>query len=321
MTAAPGAVAWVAPRRAAGGGRSVGRRVDRWLFAPGTTAQLVVVRTALAGLLALRIGLWPFAQLARQPRALFSPPPFLSWLAAMPPAGAIVALQVVGVTAAVVVIAQRRPRLGFALAWAAFAVLAGLKGSQGKILHNDVLLLLASAPFLLAPPVRWQRGPARPGRAWPVRAGWVVVAVAYGTAGLRKLQSSGLSWVTSDNFRWILYSAAAGPRSALPGLTRAMANQAWLCHLLAAGLLGFELLIPLALLFRPARSVAAVAAILLHGLTWLTLGLDYWAWAGVVAILFIPWDRWLEPCAGAEPSSQVVRGEAGQQVDVGGAGQ
>ena len=69
----------------------------------------------------------------------------------MPSAWVIGALQVIGAIAAV---AGRRPAPARTsrspLAWASLLVLAGLKDSLGKILHNDVLLLLAAVPFLMA---------------------------------------------------------------------------------------------------------------------------------------------------------------------------
>ena len=41
------------------------------------------------------------------------------------------------------------------LAWGCYLVLAGLFGSRGKVMHNDLLLLWTAVPFLQAGPVLW----------------------------------------------------------------------------------------------------------------------------------------------------------------------
>jgi hypothetical protein len=123
----------------------------------------------------------------------------------------------------------------------------------------------------------------------------VVVAGAYFFSGLAKLTHSGVSWVTSDNMRFVFYEAAAGGRVAFPGVPRWLGDQAGLAHGLAAAVLLLELTFPVVLLVqgRPiANRVAAVyagAALAFHGGTWLGLGLDYWAWAAVVTIVVVDW--------------------------------
>src|SRR5690606_26987992 len=71
-------------------------------------------------------------------RPLFDPVPILAWAPSMPPAWGFVALQVVGTVAAVLAAARRWPRVTFALAWLCYLVLAGFRGSRGKVLHNDL---------------------------------------------------------------------------------------------------------------------------------------------------------------------------------------
>ena len=267
-------------------------RVDAAYMAPGSAHALGCVRVALAVLIGLRVALGPYVALTDQPDALFVPAFVVSWLSSMPPAGVIVAVQVVGVAAAVACIAGRRPRASFAVAWIALLFLAGLRGSLGKVLHNDVLLLLAAAPLLFAP------GDARPGDrrtssawGWPVRASLAVAAAVYLVAGLQKLRHSGLDWVTSDNMRWVLYGGAASGRAPTDAIARAVADRAWASQLAAAGILTLELGAPVALALRSWRVPFAVAAVALHIGTWLTLGLDYWAWAATIVVITIPWDR------------------------------
>lgn len=265
-------------------------------MAPGTGHHLAVVRTGLAVIVALRLATGPFAQLAGQPAALFRPPDLLAWLPSMPPLAVLVALPVVGTAAAVAAAAGRRPATTFALAWVSLLVLAGLRGSLGKILHNDVLLLLAALPVVLAPSgARW--GDLRPSIrwGWPVRAAQAVVAVVYAACAVQKLRHTGLAWVTGDNMRWILYSAADGSRAPTRAAALFIADRAWLSHLTAGGLLGVELAAPL-LLARPrTRPLFVLLAALLHLGTWLTLGLDYWGWALTVAVVALPVSWWHVP--------------------------
>jgi hypothetical protein len=285
-------------------------RFDRWLFGAGSAHQVAVVRSLLAVLIGLRVLVGPYRELAGQPAALFRPPPLLSWLPGMPPLWVIVAVQLVGTLAALLAAAPRRPSITFPVAWASLLFLAGLKGSLGKILHNDVLLLLAAVPFLLAP------GEARvgdrrtsPRYGWPVRAALIVIAGAYFATGAEKLVHSGLSWVSGDNMRWILYQAASGGRVHSRAIPLFIADRAWLAHVVAAGLLLTELSAPLILLFRRFRPVFIALAAALHLGTWLTLGLDYWGWALTVAILLIDWDAVAgrRPVRVPEPSAVPAR--------------
>jgi len=262
---------------------------------------MVLTQAALAAVIGLRIALGPYAGLAGQPPSLFRPVSFLRFLDAMPSAAVIVGLQLAGTLAAALAVAGRRRRATFPVAWVCLLVLAGLRSSRGKFLHNDALLLLAAVPFLLAPALRWRdRAAVAPsGRfGWPVRAATIVVAGAYFFSGWAKLRHSGLGWVTTDNMRYVLYEAAGGARVAFPAIPRWLAGQAWLTHGLATSALLLEVTFPVVLLMlgrsggraRPlVGAVYAGAAAAFHAGTWLVLGLDYWAWAAVVAVVLVDW--------------------------------
>jgi hypothetical protein len=290
--------------------------LDRWLFAPGTNHRAAIVRRGLAITIALRAALGPFRELAGQPASLFRPPPLLTWLPSMPPAGVLFAVQALAVIAAVCVLADRRPAVAFAVGWASLLFLAGCKDSLGKILHNDVLLLLTCVPVLLVPAAARVRDRTRTSRAGvPVRAAMVVIALAYFTAGVEKLAVSGLSWVTSDNMRWVMYQAASSERMWFRSFPIFVADRAWLSHLVAAGILVTELSAPLILVSRRFRTVFVGLAVALHLGTWLTLGLDYWAWILTVAVVLADWDRLLpardrarEPDAGPQLATAGARG-------------
>ena len=132
--------------------------LDDALWGPETALRLVVVYVGLAWLIGVRIAAGSYRQLTGTPAALVEPVPFLGFLDTKPSAGVFVAIQVVGTLAAAAAVGaaltRRRPQAAYAVAWICYLVLAGLRGSRGKVLHNDLLLLWVSAPFLFAPAVR-----------------------------------------------------------------------------------------------------------------------------------------------------------------------
>ena len=266
-------------------------RFRAWLFSPGSELQLTAVITGLAALIGFQLAFFPWSELAQLPPALIRPVPLLFFLHAMPPAGVIIAVQVVGVVAATMAATGWRRPATLALAWLAYLVLAALRASRGKIQHNDLLLLIGCVPFLLAPATRWLHL-ATTGRStrWggPIHTALTFVAGAYFFTGLRKLTVSGIAWVTSDNMRWILYAGANG-KAKVPEAALFIADRPWLSHLAAAAVMGFELAFPLLLLHRRARPAIVACAFAFHGGTWLTLGLDYWKYAFVVTFLLVDW--------------------------------
>jgi hypothetical protein len=266
------------------------RALDDALFGPETGRRLVFVHSALAALIAVRIGLGPYRALAELPDALFDPVPLLGFLSSMPSAGVIVVIQVVGVGAAALAACRRWPRQAFAIAWVCYLVLAGLRGSRGKVLHNDLLLLWTSAVFLLAPAgVSARDDDAKRAHGWPIRAAIVVISLVYFCAGYHKLRRSGIGWVTGDNMSFILRWGPAIGEPALPDLADDIARSDVLSRLTAALLLGVEVSFPLVIWWRWLRPWLALAAAGLHVGTWFLLGLDYWAWALTVPIVLVDW--------------------------------
>lgn len=253
--------------------------------------RFAVAARGLALLVTLRVVLGPYPQLADLPDWRFRPVSFVRVLDGMPPVGVLVALQVVGGAAGLyaVLAGGRWRRAALVVAWCCYLVLAGLRSSQGKILHNDVLLLLACVPFLVA---RDPDDDEEADAAWPVEAAAAVVALGYFLAGVAKLRHSGPAWVTGDNMRYILSWGVIDGRAHFDSWAAWVAERPWLCHLSAAGILGLELGAPVLVGVRRLRSVFVVAAGLLHVVTWFLLGLDYWAWIGVVVVVLVDWDRW-----------------------------
>jgi hypothetical protein len=264
--------------------------VDEALWGPETAARLLVVHVGLSALIGVRIAAGSYRQLADTPPALVDPVPFLGFLVRMPPAEVFVAIQVVGALAALAAVLRRRPQLAFAVAWLCYLVLAGLRGSRGKVLHNDLLLLWASAPFLFAPAAIDVRDRvARRRYGWPVRVAIVVIALIYCFAGYHKLRRSGPEWAYGDNMRYVVLWGPSVGASGWEGLARWTGEHVWVSRASGFFILGLELTFPVVIFVRWLRLWYALAAVFLHITTWFLLGLDYWAWAITVPLVLIDW--------------------------------
>lgn len=284
-------------------------RLDRRVLAPGSVHRFAAIRLALAVVIAGRVVLGPYARLADSPPAVFDPPTILSWLSAMPGLPVLVAAQVIGLVGAAMVVA-RGSRAGFALVWASLLFLAGLRTSVGKIMHNDVLLLVSSLPIIFGPVAAKLFDRRRTiAVAWPVRAAALLMALVYFWAGVQKLRFSGIGWVFGDNMRWTVYQATRTPLPKTDAVSFFIGDRPWLAKGLAGGALGLELTSPLLLVHRWGRALFVIGAVCLHTSIYATLGLDYWGWALTVAIVLAPWDRW-GAARQAEPPSAAAEGPA-----------
>ncbi len=267
------------------------RRIDGWLFAPGPGSRVWGLRTGFAALFAVRLAIGEYRGLAGQPAALFRPPPLWRWLDQMPSVEVLTVVQVVGTVLAVLAVVSWRPRWTFVGAWLCFVFLEGLVGSRFKISHNEVMVILASVPILVAPAVvSWRDRRDDPRMGWPHRAALVVVAFGYFFTGLGKLREAGLSWATSDNLKW---SLAAGVRSTKPptdAIAQFIVDHDVLANGLAFATLAVELGF-LLVLFRPRlRPVFAAVIASFHLGIYLTLGLDYFSWVAAVIVVLLPWE-------------------------------
>jgi hypothetical protein len=280
------------------------RTLERYLFASGEARRLAALRIGLFGLLAWRLAIGDYTFVAGQPEALFQPVSFMKLLPQMPGHDLTVALQVAGVAAALLAAAGLWTRGTLPVAFACALVLNGMLNATGKIVHNDVLLLLCLVPLVASPraaSAAWSvRLPSRRARAgveppaageaygWPVRTAMVVVVLAYFFVGFQKLRFSGIEWITSDNLRWVLY-ASSDSQSEPNQLALFVADRAWLAHLLAAGTVFLELFFPLALFVPRLRWLFVPGVVSLHLGIWLMMGLDYSAQALTVIIVFVNW--------------------------------
>ena len=288
--------------------------LDDALWGPETAARLLVVHVGLSVLIGVRVVAGSYRQLADTPAALVDPVPFLGFLDRMPSAQVFVGIQALGGLAALAAALRRRPQLAFAVAWVCYLVLAGLRGSRGKVLHNDLLLLWASAPFLLAPAVIDVRDRvARRRYGWPVRVAIVITALVYLFAGYHKLRRSGLEWAYGDNMRYVALWGPSIGSSGWKDMAQWVGDNVWVARASGVFILGFELTFPVVVFVRRLRVWYAVAAVFLHATTWFLLGLDYWAWAITVPLLLIDWPAavarlraWRERSTPGEPLSRVA---------------
>ncbi len=271
------------------------RRLDDVLWGPEEGRRLWFVQTGLTVLIGLRIALGSYRQLAGTPDPLFDPVPILAWLPSMPSAGVIVAIQVVGTLAAVLALARRWPRAAFAVAWVCYLVLAGIRGSRGKVLHNDLLLLWSSVPFLLAPvAARWGDRSRTRTWGWPIRSASVIAALVYCFAGYHKLRRTGIDWALGENVQYVMLWGPSIGAAKWDAMATWVGETAWAAKATGASMLLFELSFPIVLFVRRLQPLYAFVAVALHVATFLFLGLDYWAWAGTALLLFVDWPRVLD---------------------------
>jgi len=276
--------------------RRAGGRIGGWLFAPGDPRRLAAVRVGLCALLAARLASGPYPELATQPEALFRPISFLRLLERMPSPEAVAVLQSFALGAAVLATVGLLTRYTLPLAWLAALPLVAMTSSLGKVVHNDVLLLLCLVPLLPSPAgAAWSldarqrpvsaRGPAF---GWPVRTAMVVVAGAYFFSGVGKLLHAGPAWVLSDNVRWVLY-ASSDAQPTPNSFALFVADRPLLAHLVAAATLAVELGFPL-VLWRPRLAWLFVPAVVaMHAGIGLAMRLDYSAMAATVVVVMVDW--------------------------------
>jgi hypothetical protein len=271
-------------------------KAERWLFAPGDPRRLAAVRVGLCALLAARLASGPYPELATQPEALFRPISFLRLLERMPSPEVVAVLQSFALGAAVLATVGLLTRYTLPLAWLAALPLVAMTSSLGKVVHNDVLLLLCLVPLLPSPAgAVWsldarQRPVAARGPAfgWPVRTAMVVVAGAYFFSGLGKLLHAGPAWVLSDNVRWVLYASSDAQPTPNP-FALFVADRPLLAHLVAVATLAVELGFPL-VLWRPRLAWLFVPAVVaMHAGIGLAMHLDYSAMAATVVVVLVDW--------------------------------
>lgn len=277
-------------------------RVDGWIFAPEDARRLAAIRIGLCSVLAFRLATVDVGAIATR-RADFRPHFYMDLFQRLPSAETATALQVAGVTAALVAAAGLALRLSLPVAVGCSLFLNGMANDTGRMLVRDALLLLcmlllvacadaAGDAWTIRGPLRRAFGrvgghpAARRGEryGWAIRTAMIVIALAYFFAGFQKWRYSGVAWVTSDNLRWILYDQPHPNEIAL-----FVADRAVLAHLLAAGALLLETCFPLVLVVPRLRWLFIPGAVAMHVGIRLAMGLDYSAQWLTLLIVFVDW--------------------------------
>jgi hypothetical protein len=278
---------------------------------------LAAVRIGLCGLLALRLAITDYGVVAGQPAAIFQPLSYMKLFERLPSQEVVTTFQICGIVAALVAAAGLALRFSLPLAFVSTLVLNGMfQISLPVRFYNDVVLTLcllvllasgaaAGEAWNIREPVRralhrFRRGRA-PGRfsapnltssgeryGWPIRTAMLAIVLAYFFVGFQKWRYSGLSWVTSDNLRWILY-ASSDNQSHPNSLALFIADRPLLAHVFAAGSLLLETCFPLVLLVRRLRWLFIPGVVAMHVGIRLAIGLDYSAQWLTVLIVFVNW--------------------------------
>lgn len=188
--------------------------------------------------------------------------------------------------------------------------LLGLPHNFAKIEHSDTLVVLVLGILALsrcgdgwsvdqllwggrhgsAPSAGWSKMSGE--YTWPVRTVWLIFALIFFAAGASKIRRSGIEWILSDNLAILLiqsnyYVANVDPLTSW-GLH--LAQYGWLCRLLAAATIVFEVSYPLTLFSRGARRVIVpVVFSILVGIR-VFLGPNFYEFM-ICNLFWIRWDR------------------------------
>jgi predicted DCC family thiol-disulfide oxidoreductase YuxK len=157
--------------------------------------------------------------------------------------------------------------------------LLGLPHNFGQTYHFDAAILFAFGVLAFSRcgdawsiDALW-RAARRPERAhivrrsgeytWPIRLMWVTISLIFCAAGIAKLWTSGLEWVTSDQMAFLLQRVQYHISDSDPVTNWGsyIAPVPWMARAIAATTIIVETLYPLALLRTPLRPVIVIAGI------------------------------------------------------------
>jgi hypothetical protein len=179
--------------------------------------------------------------------------------------------------------------------------LIGLSENVARINHSDAIVVFALAVMALSRGADTfsvdalrgrtsKRGPCPSGEyTWPIRAMWLVMATIYFAAGITKLATSGVVWVTSANLANLLM---LGPVTSAPltGLGQEIGRHAVLSSGLAALALMIELSMPLALVSTAARLILVPALFIMQVSIRALMGPGFTEFF-ICGLFWIPWGR------------------------------
>ena len=293
------------PAAAAGRRLSIGERWESFWFEPVPPTDLAVSRLVFFGLLlayylpVTHVGWGSVPESWRQPIWIFQRLhlPILSdpVLAVMVPVWkASLLLSCVGLAT----------RVSTAVAFLLGSYLVALPYNFGKTDHMTAIVVFAlgilavsycgdawSADAAIRKRFRSEQRRAPSGEyRWPVRAVWLTMVLVFFAAGMAKVIQGGPAWIFSDHMAISLVQRFYDPNPPDIRLGLWVAQHGWAAKTMAAGSLLGELLFPLALFSRRARTILPPALLAMQ----LGIGLvmNVWFWPFMFCYLFwIPWDR------------------------------
>jgi hypothetical protein len=290
---------------------------NRFWFRPGARDRLALCRILFfGGLLAFYLP-YDASNVGHLPRVFYLPVWILDVLHLPPPTFRVfVALQWLWRAALLLSFLGLFTRAATGVALLVGIYVIGVPNSFGKVGHGDAILIwgmlamFASRPadaYSLDALIRRRRGRTPPGLDteyfWPIRFMWIVMAVIFSAAGIAKLRTSGLAWITGDSMsNTLMAQRYPGAKSFLFryfGYTGEGLNIGlWIAkhELLAKGMAAMTIVIEIGMLLTPFSRRARYLIVPMMGLCQLGMGF-------VLGVLFppfslnylfwIPWDRLL----------------------------
>jgi len=127
---------------------------------------------------------------------------------------------------------------------------------------------------------------------WPVRTVWLILALIFFGAGVSKIGRSGIEWVISDNLAILLIQSNYHIANVDPltswGLN--LAQYGWICRLLAAATIAFEVGYPLTLFSRGARWIIVPVVFSIQVGIRVLMGPSFYEFM-ICNLFWIKWDR------------------------------
>lgn len=223
-----------------------------------------------------------------QAAAFFKPISFLRLLGSeFPPRVIIILLYGLLMVSCVSAVLNQKPVMSSVIAAICLMLLQGWLYSFEKFDHTFSTLTYAALlmPFLLHTNQRATQQKQSVQAGWPLQLICLSIGLVYLLSGVEKLLISGLDWVQPDSFRSYLYL-----HQAPVGLQVAQSD--WLCWLLPALALLFELGFISAVFVPKLRGFVLLSGIAFHAGTYLLLHVGWYVSSWIfVYIFFVNWNQ------------------------------
>ena len=278
------------------------RRWNAFWFQPSPAIGLAVCRVLFFAAFAVYYLRLDYGELADIPAGIWLPIwPFRMLDLSVPGAATLSALRWLWQTTMLAACIGLFTRISATVALLLGLYLIGLTENVASINHSDAIVvwgLMVMAVSRCGDALSvdaWlgqvRRSPASEQNGdytWPVRLMWLVFVVIYFVAGVTKLITSGLAWVTSDHLANLLM---LGPvvGSPLTGWGQEIGRHPLMSSVLAGLTLVLELSAPLALVSRDARRTVVPAIFLMQFSIRVLLGPGFTEFF-ICGLFWIPWN-------------------------------